>query len=545
MVPSPTPTPRIVEQVCSVAGETIRDSVELDWNYDCATDTYVTREKVKLGVKYIFPKENNVTVTFTSLPKDELYRSYLKIKQVKTSDLKLPENVGNVGEYAYDITTDMFDGEFKYDITLPKNPDQTAEISYIEKTLDQAKTGVAANEINSVDESKVEQQDNSVKASGVDHFTIFIVTGVWPTTSNNSIVSGEGTSQIRWPDGPGEKSGLGFTGVSGLNLETLTSNGSAFILGTLTHYNHPVSDAIYWADLKITLGLPTPKDFTFRVQIDETTNTKRLSDCNSGFQISQTPCDDKVTFPDSISDQIITVGGVDYTLVIDGFKRTTDGDTLSSFITEENKDNVAYLVGHFTPVGRIIVDKVTIPSADTTSFSFITTGAGYNSFSLKDTDTPNNQILPANKTYSIGESLPTNWSQTSANCISSIGDTETVSSLELDPGETITCTFTNTSTICRAGTPSLGGQIKGNGYTTGNLCSGSGDCWSEGDNVPARLTIPGVSIGSTYSVTIQHDYSLGGTIGYENFNSATSGNSSANNITLSPATNVDCGGGVT
>lgn len=177
MAPSPTPTPsvRIVEQVCPVEGDTMRDSVELDWNYDCATDTYTTREKVQLGVKYIFPKENNVTVTFTSLPKDELYRSYLKIKQVKTSDLKLPENVGNVSEYAYDITTDMFDGKFKYDITLPKNPDQTAEISYIEKTLEQAKTGVTASEINSVDESKIEQQDNKVVATNIDHFTIYIV----------------------------------------------------------------------------------------------------------------------------------------------------------------------------------------------------------------------------------------------------------------------------------------------------------------------------------------------------------------------------------
>ena len=175
MAPSPTPTPRIVEQVCPVNGDVMRDSVELDWNYDCATDSYVTREKVQLGVKYIFPKENNVTVTFTSLPKDELYRSFLRIKQVKTSDLKLPENMGNVGEYAYDITTDMFDGEFKYDITLPKNSDQTAEISYIEKSLEQAKTGVTANEINSIDESKVEQSDNSVKATSVDHFTIFIV----------------------------------------------------------------------------------------------------------------------------------------------------------------------------------------------------------------------------------------------------------------------------------------------------------------------------------------------------------------------------------
>ena len=36
------------------------------------------------------------------------------------------------------------------------------------------------------------------------------------------------------------------------------------------------------------------------------------------------------------------------------------------------------------------------------------------------------------------------WDLTNTVCVSSIGDTETAGSLELDAGETITCTFTNT-----------------------------------------------------------------------------------------------------
>ena len=158
-------------------------------------------------------------------------------------------------------------------------------------------------------------------------------------------------------------------------------------------------------------------------------------------------CNDKVTFPDSISDQIVTVGGIDYTLIIDGFQRTVGGATLDSFITEEYKDNTAVLVGHFVPVGRIIVDKVTNPVGDATSFSFTTTGAGYNSFSLTDSATPNNQVLPANRTYSVSESTVSGWTKINTNCISSIGDSESVNSLELDAGETITCTFTNAKNI--------------------------------------------------------------------------------------------------
>lgn len=93
--------------------------------------------------------------------------------------------------------------------------------------------------------------------------------------------------------------------------------------------------------------------------------------------------------------------------------------------------------------GHIIVDKVTNPSADPQSFAFTTTGTDYSGFSLTDVAAPNNQELVAGA-YSVAETLPAGWAQTSAVCVSSIEDTETIGNLELDAGETITCTFTNT-----------------------------------------------------------------------------------------------------
>ena len=90
--------------------------------------------------------------------------------------------------------------------------------------------------------------------------------------------------------------------------------------------------------------------------------------------------------------------------------------------------------------GRIIVDKVTDPSGDLTSFEF---NPSYGStFNLKDTDTPNNSglLIPGN--YTVSETLQTGWDTTSS-CVSSIGDTETAGAIELDGGETVTCTFTN------------------------------------------------------------------------------------------------------
>ncbi len=93
--------------------------------------------------------------------------------------------------------------------------------------------------------------------------------------------------------------------------------------------------------------------------------------------------------------------------------------------------------------GHIIVDKITDPSGDPQSFDFTTAGSGYSGFSLSDGSIPNDQSLVAGA-YSVSESVPTGWDLTNSVCVSSIGDTETAGNLELDAGETITCTFSNT-----------------------------------------------------------------------------------------------------
>lgn len=60
--------------------------------------------------------------------------------------------------------------------------------------------------------------------------------------------------------------------------------------------------------------------------------------------------------------------------------------------------------------------------------------------------------------------------------------------------------------------------VDGN-WTTGNLCQGGGGCYSEGSNVPSRITITGLTSGDSYSLIIQHDYKdSSGLIGYDNFN---------------------------
>ena len=119
----------------------------------------------------------------------------------------------------------------------------------------------------------------------------------------------------------------------------------------------------------------------------------------------------------------------------------SDGSDPSSISLQSGEDIICTFTN--TQRGHIIVDKVTNPTGSEQSFSFDGTGGAYADFALTDAATPNNQSLVPG-TYSVSETVPTGWNLTNTSCISSIRDTESAASLELDAGETITCTFTNT-----------------------------------------------------------------------------------------------------
>jgi hypothetical protein len=94
--------------------------------------------------------------------------------------------------------------------------------------------------------------------------------------------------------------------------------------------------------------------------------------------------------------------------------------------------------------GKIIVDKVTVPGGSEQDFDFT---ADYDTagFSLADGDVPNDSgpLLPSSEAgnYNVSETLPSGWNQTSATCT---GAGNTPASINLQPGKTVTCTFTNT-----------------------------------------------------------------------------------------------------
>ncbi|HZI45491.1 MAG TPA: hypothetical protein VFD53_09735, partial [Ilumatobacter sp.] len=87
--------------------------------------------------------------------------------------------------------------------------------------------------------------------------------------------------------------------------------------------------------------------------------------------------------------------------------------------------------------GKIIVVKETDPDGDSTSFSF-TASYDDDGFSLADGQQDDSGDLDAGS-YSVSETVPAGWDLTSATC----DDGSAPSSIDLDWGETVTCTFTN------------------------------------------------------------------------------------------------------
>jgi len=252
-------------------GVEIKDSVDEDW--DVEDEKAETVDNVKLGVKYIFPLDEEVTLTFTRLPKDEELRSHLKIERVKVEDLDLPDDFVTDAEYAFDITTDMEDGDFEFDLTLPKPEGSEAEVSYIEKSIDEAKEELKNEDIKKVEEDKLEQdeEDDNVKVKDLNHLTLFIPSsgvelrisgtltdgiiveeaepvdvcndpsdayalnssvGIWTDVSGGSNINGIDTNEVRWGYSTGYgQSGLRFDAVG---TQTFDEN-TEFLLGTLTH----------------------------------------------------------------------------------------------------------------------------------------------------------------------------------------------------------------------------------------------------------------------------------------------------------------------
>lgn len=253
------------ELVYATEGQSFNDATEEYWNIDLEKGSAETKGKVQLGIKYVFPLEHKVTVTFTALPKDESIRANLKIQKVKISDLNLPDDVKPYGEFAYDITTGMTDGDFEYTLTLPKAEDSTATVNYIEKSVEEATKGtVASGDIKKVSTEHVDQNTdgNSVQVT-LDHFTILFTSSETDT--------GNPTVTIDKPTGTtsGDLLIAGITFNGGSNMTITAPSGWTLILRTNNGTN--VGIATYH---KIA-GASEPSDYSWTINNGSSSSTER------------------------------------------------------------------------------------------------------------------------------------------------------------------------------------------------------------------------------------------------------------------------------
>ncbi|NOX44179.1 MAG: DUF11 domain-containing protein, partial [Caldiserica bacterium] len=187
-------------------------------------------------------------------------------------------------------------------------------------------------------------------AAQSETFVLDYTEGIWIDADDSP--TGLGTSEIRWGQTSGQRSGYEFFGST---RQTFGPD-EEFLIGEFWHYNWPVSPpTITWAQLRITLHFTNPPispdpTFTYVFQHDETPNDRdSCSECE--YSPCSRPCPDRVTFPDAYAEESYRIGDKLYTLKILGFKDSyPGGNPVSEFITQEQENNRAYLVGVMTSV---------------------------------------------------------------------------------------------------------------------------------------------------------------------------------------------------
>ena len=163
---------------------------------------------------------------------------------------------------------------------------------------------------------------------------------------------------------------------------------------------------------------------------------------------------------------------------------------------------VVTCVFHNVKRGHIRIDEVTLPSNDPQSFAF-TLGGGPDaialSFSLTDAAAPYDSGFVRPGTFAAAQgALPAGWDLTSAVC----SDGSAPGSVVLDPGETVTCTFTNTKrgrvVIVKDARPDdpldFSFAIQGPGQSPSFLLDDDGNAANDLSNTTSYVFVPGAIV---------------------------------------------------
>lgn len=123
-----------------------------------------TFENVALNQEYTDP-QTGVKITFTKLPNTS---GNIKIEEITLTSDQIKQT-GSLSDKAYDITSDMQDGTFAYNLVLPipdSSKGKTVDVKFAENASQLSSAQVAGGATTT---------DNSVSVNNLNHFTIFVV----------------------------------------------------------------------------------------------------------------------------------------------------------------------------------------------------------------------------------------------------------------------------------------------------------------------------------------------------------------------------------
>ncbi|MEF3692130.1 MAG: hypothetical protein V3574_03705, partial [Candidatus Moraniibacteriota bacterium] len=141
---------------------------EESWGENADGSSFV---KVKAGNEYTY-KDSGLKIKFTRVDSGI---GEINIKEIKLSQKQI-KSLGALSKTAWEITSDMENGTFEYELTLSmeENVDESkVQLVYAEKEADLNDE----NKIKTVEKEdiKVDNEKKELKAKGLDHFTVFVV----------------------------------------------------------------------------------------------------------------------------------------------------------------------------------------------------------------------------------------------------------------------------------------------------------------------------------------------------------------------------------
>lgn len=119
--------------------------------------------------EYVYPEDERVRIKFTSITEE----GDLRISKVLLSEEE-KELLNTTDTYAWDFTSTMANGSFTYDLVLPNDQGEDIEVKYSED-------GSTYNPLDSV-----LVEGNTIRISGLDHFTTFVVITPNPVGNGNT-----------------------------------------------------------------------------------------------------------------------------------------------------------------------------------------------------------------------------------------------------------------------------------------------------------------------------------------------------------------------